>query len=221
MIKYFWRLDKSMSFSTNNSDQKKRIGSEELAGLHESGFKLTPLSPNNTPAIESWTPFYEDQYYWNKADFNDPKVYSKFYNVASTLGKTHIKDSEGNELYIQVLDIDSEAPYTLVNTPISQLTGYEKLVSKFHSIFVNSWCIAEKEFSEFTMLDILRMFTFVTKTRAPWGYHIWWLSHKQNTTILKEDCNIGSAFEIFTGKHLCTLPPSSHRDDKKFNYYWV
>jgi len=221
MIKYFWRLAKSMSFSTNNSNQKKRIGPKELASLHESGFKLTPLSVNNTPSIESWTPIYEDPYYWNNADFDDPKVYSKFHNVASTLGKTHIKDSEGNELYIQVLDIDSEAPFTLVNTPISQLTGYEKLVSKFHGIFVNSWSITEKEFSEFTILDILKMFTFVTKTRSPWGYHIWWLSHKQNTTILKEDCKIGCAFEIFTGKHLCTLPPSAHRDDKKFNYYWV
>ncbi len=209
-----------MSFSSNNTNQKKRIISKELVELRKSGFKLVPLSENGTPAIDNWTPIYENPNYWNDKDFNDPSVCSKFHNIASTLGKTHIKD-QGQDLYLKVLDIDSEKAFTLVNTPMSQLAGHVKLVSKFHSIFVDSWNISEKEFSEYTILNVLKMFTFVTKTRKPWGYHIWWLSHNQNTTILKEDCKIDSVFEIFTDKHLCTLPPSTHRDDKKFNYSWV
>jgi len=186
--------------------------------LRKLGFKLVPLSENHNPLVE-WTPIYESSNYWKAEDFNDSQVYSKFKNVATTLGKTHILDSEGHNLYIQVLDIDSEKAFTFINTPISQLTNYPILGPKFYSIFFNFWKITEKEFSDFTVLDILKMFTFVTKTRKKHGYHIWWLSHNQNISIRKKDCKVDSVFEILTDKALCTLPPSTHRDDKKFKYY--
>ncbi|MGD9674010.1 MAG: hypothetical protein AB7U98_11095 [Candidatus Nitrosocosmicus sp.] len=190
----------------------------ELANLYKIGFKPVALYENHGP-VDEWTPIFRDPHYWKLEDFNDHRVCSKFKNVASTLGKTHIQDSKGNDLYIQVLDIDSENAFRLINTPIAQLTDYAKLGSKFHSIFVNSWDVAEKEFSDFTILDILKMFTYVTKTRKEHGYHIWWLSHNQNIAIRKNDCKIDSVFEIITDKALCTLPPSTHRDDKKFRYY--
>ena len=194
------------------------ITSDILINFWKLGFKLVSLSANHKPTGE-WTPIYENPNYWKVEDFVDSKVYSKFRNVATTLGKTHILDSEGHDLYIQVLDIDSEKAFTFINTPLSQLTNYTILGPKFHSIFVNFWNITEKEFSDFTILDILKMFTYVTKTRKKHGYHIWWLSHNQNISIRKKDCKVDSAFEILTDKALCTLPPSTHRDDKKFRYY--
>lgn len=208
-----------MSFSTSNTNQKKPISSKELVNHHKAGFKLVPLSEDHVPAVNETTPIYENPNYWNVNDFNDPKIVLKFKNVATTLGKTHIKDSKGNDLYIQVLDIDSENAFTLVNTPLSQLVESERLISRLYSIFKDSWNISEKEFSEYTILHILKMFTFVTKTRKKHGYHFWWLSHNQNVAIRKNDCKIESVFEILTDKQgLCTLPPSTHRDDKKFNY---
>lgn len=208
-----------MSFSTSNTNQKNRISSKELVNYHKAGFKLVPLSEDHVPAVNETTSIYENPKYWDVDDFNDPKTVLKFKNVATTLGKTHIKDSKGNDLYIQVLDIDSENAFTLVNTPLSQLVESERLISRFYSIFKDSWIISEKELSEYTILHILKMFTFVTKTRKKHGYHFWWLSHNQNTAIRKNDCKIESVFEILTDKQgLCTLPPSTHRDDKKFNY---
>jgi replicative DNA helicase Mcm len=208
-----------MSFSTSNTNQKKRISPKDLVNHHKAGFKLVPLSEDHVPAVNETTPIYENPNYWNINDFNDPKIVLKFKNVATTLGKTHIKDSKGNDLYIQVLDIDSENAFTLVNTPLCQLVESERLISRFYSIFKDSWNISEKEFSEYTILHILKMFTFVTKTRKKHGYHFWWLSHNQNMAIRKNDCKIESVFEILTDKQgLCTLPPSTHRDDKKFNY---
>ena len=195
------------------------IKSDILINLWQLGFKLVPLSKNHSPAIDEWTPIYENPNYWRIDDFNDPKIVLKFKNVATTLGKTHIKDSKGNDLYIQVLDIDSENAFTLINTSLSQLVESERLISRFYSIFKDSWNISEKEFSEYTILHILKMFTFVTKTRKKHGYHFWWLSHYQNMAIRNNDCKIESVFEILTDKQgLCTLPPSTHRDDKKFNY---
>lgn len=202
----------------NYGDHQNHIKQEVLDNLDKIGFKLVPLSENHTPVVDEWTPIHENPNYWKLEDFNDPSVYLKFRNVASSLGKTHLKDNEGNDLYIQVLDIDSEKAFNLINTPISQLREYKKLGARFYSIFENSWSISEKEFSEFTIFDILKMFTFITKTRKKPGYHIWWLSHNKNITVRKNDCKIDSVFEIFTDKSLCTLPPSTHREDKKFNY---
>ena len=50
--------------------------------------------------------------------------------------------------------------------------------------------------------------------------HFWWLSHNQNKSIKSLDCKKGFEFEIKTDKRngLCTLPPSTHRDDPNFRY---
>ncbi|MGA9150264.1 MAG: hypothetical protein WBZ36_06785, partial [Candidatus Nitrosopolaris sp.] len=62
--------------------------------------------------------------------------------------------------------------------------------------------------------------TYVTKTRRPNGFHIYWLSHKQHESIFKRDCKTGYEFEIKCGKSggHSTLPPSPHRDDSAFHY---
>jgi hypothetical protein len=197
------------------------INPEILIKHHKLGFKLVPLSENHVP-VEPWTSIYDNPNHWNVEDFKDPKLYSKFKNVATTLGKTHIKDSENNHFYIRTLDIDSEYAFSLINTPIKLLTVYDKIKSKLQDFFVDCQGLTETDLSESTLLEIFCKCTFVTKTKKPYGYHIWWLSHNQNKAIRKKDCKIDKDFEILTDKQgLATLPPSTYRDDHDFIYYNV
>lgn len=69
-------------------------------------------------------------------------------------------------------------------------------------------------------IPLMQERTFVVKTRKPYGFHIYWLSHKQHEPILTSHCNSGYEFETKGGK--CsghsTLPPSRHREDPSFIY---
>src|SRR4051812_1839485 len=106
------------SFTNNNN----YLNPSTLLPLHKAGFKLVPLAENHQPSI-SWTPIYENPDYWSIEKLEAPDTYSKFINVASTAGKTHIKDSDNKDLYIQVLDVDSQYVLDVISTPISQLTN--------------------------------------------------------------------------------------------------
>ncbi len=72
----------------------------------------------------------------------------------------------------------------------------------------------------FDFLEELKSKTFVTKTKKDCGYHIYWLSHSQHTSIGARRCKLGYEFEIKSDNSLglCTLPPSIHRDDPTFRY---
>ena len=89
------------------------IPSDLLSSLHQSGFKPVPLSYNGIPTTQ-WTPIYDNPSYWQIDDFTTAETSSMFKNVASALGKTHLKDSEGKDLYLQVLDCDSEIIYDII-----------------------------------------------------------------------------------------------------------
>ena len=101
------------------------------------GFKLVPLSENNTPVIK-WSPIYDNPDYWQIDQFNDSTECSKFKNVASTVGKSHIRDSDNNELFIQVLDVDSEYVHNIITTPIIQLKCSQETKSKICSFLIES-----------------------------------------------------------------------------------
>jgi replicative DNA helicase Mcm len=196
-----------MALSNNNNNY---LNPTTLLSLHKAGFKLVPLAQNHTPSI-SWGPIYENPDYWSIEKLETSDIYSKFINVASTVGKTHIKDSDNKELFIQVLDVDSEPVYNILCMPISQL-GISSLFDTLG--------ISEDENSSLTLLDICKRRTFVTKTKIEYGYHIWWFSYNQNKSISIKDCKKDCEFEIKTDNKngLCTLPPSTHRDDKDFRY---
>jgi len=202
---------------TNNNHNS--IEPKVLISLHRLGFKLVPLSENHKPVIE-WSSIYNNSEYWNIQKFNDPKEYSKFKNVVSTVGKSHLRDSENNDLFIQVLDVDSEPVYNKLNTTIDQLNINSTLKSKIIVFLVDDLKISENQFLNLTLLDVFKKHTFVTKTKKSFGFHIWWFSHSQNNPISSKDCKSGNEFEIKTDKTngLCTLPPSTHRDDKEFKY---
>ncbi len=191
------------------------ITSKELCLLHSNGFKLVPLSKNHEFTIK-WGPIYDNPSFWQIDDFCTAEISTKFKNVASTLGKTHIKDSENKDLYLQVLDCDSEGVCNiLTKIPLAQLSSEKKTKA-----FAESLKLSNEDFAKLTLLDILKQYTFVTKTRKPYGFHIWWMSHQQNKPISTLKCKMGCEFEVKTDKStgLCTLPPSTHRSDKNFKY---
>ncbi len=193
------------------------ITSDLLCSLYKIGFKPVSLSEDHEFTIK-WGAVYDDPYYWQISDFHNHAVYSKFTNIASTVGKTHLKDSEGKELYLQVLDCDSEYIYDI----ITKRTIAKLPLEKFHNFYKDCLRTAADgtDFNKSTLFDVLKKITFITKTREPYGLHIWWLSHNQNKPILSLDCKKDYEFEIKTDKSngLCTLPPSTHREDKGFRY---
>src|SRR5206468_6524882 len=119
-----------------------------------------------------------------------------FPNIATCFGKTHIKDENNRDLYLNCLDIDSK------------------------EVFDRLCIILDKNKKERFLINELRRLTFVTKTRNEYGFHIYWLSHKFNLPIHRNKCKPGFEFEIKTDKTsgLAALPDSRHRDDADFHY---
>ena len=165
----------------------------DLRNLDKLGFKITPLKQDSqTPNIHSTNEIYDNPDYWP-----EEKLLSKqhlFYNVATLLGKSHIKDTDGSALYLNGFDIDSEDVFT-------RLTKYSV------------------DGKEANLFDELCQSTYVTKTMKSCGHHIYWFSHTQNKPIRTTDCKLGGEFEIKTdgGGHM-TLPKSRHRNDSNFRY---
>ena len=82
----------------------------------------------------------------------------KKHNVATTFGKTHLKDEQGNDLYLNKLDIDSDEVFTrLANIRIKD--------------------------KDYFFIDEMCQKTYVTKTRKKWDHHIFWLSYKPHPSV--------------------------------------
>ncbi len=209
-----------LSSTNDKSNSLSNIDIDTLISLHKKGLKPVALSENHKHVGE-WTPIYENSHYWTVDKLTDPKESSKFKNVASTVGKTHIRDSDGNELFLQALDIDSEFIYSILAKPIDNLVASFSNLKSDILDFMDSLGLSKTDYANSTLLDILKNKTYVTKTRKPHGFHVWWLSHIQNKSVLKDYCKNGKEFELKADKSngLCTLPPSTHRDDKGFRYY--
>ncbi len=136
---------------------------------------------------------YNHPEFWNKDRIS--KEAWRFHNIATTYGKTHIKDEEGNNLYLNEFDIDSKEVFDRL-------------------------AIVQVKNKVYFFIDEMRKITFVVKTKKKYGYRIYWLSHKQHPSIGSRDCKLGYEFEIKTDNTLGhgTLPPSRHRDDSNFRY---
>jgi P4 family phage/plasmid primase-like protien len=191
---------------------------ETLIDLHKIGFKLVPLGEDaKTPNVSGLLTEEEKQrsisessdgkehpfnYIYNHPEFwNEQRLEReawRFDNVATTFGKTHLKDKDGNDLYLNLLDIDSEQVFTRL--AIIYAKNEERM-------FINEMC----------------NLTYVTQTKKKWGRHIFWLSHQQNSAIGTKDCKPGCEFEIKTDNTigLATLHPSRHRDNPNFHYQLI
>ncbi|MDQ6862456.1 MAG: hypothetical protein M3044_01395 [Thermoproteota archaeon] len=167
------------------------ISPAQLIDFYKIGFKLVPLDEDGKPAI-AWTDIYDNVNYWNPDKLVQESY--KFKNVATTFGKTHLKDDQGH-LYLYALDIDSEGVYNIL------------------------FRLSKGDSEEFSLIPKMQECSFVTKTRKTLGFHIYWLSHKEHKPILTTACKPKFEFEIKADKSLSTLPPSRHRDrDPRFRY---
>ena len=185
-----------------------------LVQYHRLGFKLVPISFNHIPVVD-WTPIYENPEYWSEEKLM--AECSKFMNVATALGKTHVKDEGvGGDRYLNEFDCDSEFVHKKITTPIDEISN-PRLKSRLQELC--SKLVAEMT-TEMSLLDCLKRTTVVVKTRKPYGLQAFWLSHTQHDHIGTKNCKVGHEFEIKTDKSLghATLPPSTHRNDKTFRY---
>jgi hypothetical protein len=200
------------TISTFDATADMNIRPATLVELHKPGFKLIALSSDHKPMVP-WTQIYDDPNFWTIKGLIDNS--SKFENVATVFGKTHTKDREGRDLYLNDLDGDSEPVYKIMTTPIESISD-ALLRSKLQSLFSGINVLTEKK----SVFDCLREVTIVVKTRKPYGFQAFWLSHKQHDHVGCNDCKLGYEFEIKTDKSLghATLPPSTHRSDKTFRY---
>lgn len=144
----------------------------------------------------------------------------RFKNVATVFGKTHIKDENGQHLFLNGFDCDSEFVYDVLTTILDKLQISLLLKSKVQDLIDKS---GGRSSDVKCLLDYLKQVTVVVKTRKPYGLHFYWLSHNQNKLIRAEDCKPRYQFEIKTdkGSGHATLPPSTHRHDKNFRYYHI
>lgn len=186
-----------------------------LTDHHNSGFKLVPLTRDSrTPNVNGLLTEVENRqsieeskdkkghpinYMYHHPEFWSDERFEKeswrFQNVGTTYGKTHRKDKDGHDLYLNELDIDSKEVFTKL-------------------------AIIRIKDKDYFFIDEMCRFTFVVKTKKTYGYRIYWLSHKQNQAIGIKDCKLGCEFEIKTDNTLGhgTLPPSHYRDDTSFRY---
>ena len=83
----------------------------------------------------------------------------RFINVATTYGKTHLKDDDGKDLYLNELDIDDK------------------------EIFTRLAIIRTKNGQDHYFLNEIGKETYGAYTRKEWGRRYYWLSHKQEKPI--------------------------------------
>ena len=70
------------------------------------GFKLVPLNELSKNPTIAWGGIYDNPNYWSIKKLKTSA--NTFYNLATTFGKTHLRDSQGRDLFLHCLDIDSE-----------------------------------------------------------------------------------------------------------------
>ncbi len=216
-------MNTDISLNNSNSEHDDfNLDPERLKSLNKLGFKLVALTEEGLPS-EPWTSMYENSDYWKESDFTNPTIISKFTNIASTTGKTHLKDPNGNDLFLNALDVDSKYVSYVLNMSIDELsTLYPKADLKLKE-FIGSVNLSgkdEEQINKKSLLELLKDHTYVTKTKKSHGHHIWWLSHIQNKSILSTYCKKEYQFEIKADKSgaLCSLPPSTSRKDYTFRY---
>lgn len=196
------------------NSSSNHISESILIQYHKMGFKLVPIcddgkiantfglltpeeqlvSKNESKSgkVESVNYINNHPEFWTEERLR--KEAHRFKNVATLPGKTHLKAEDGNPLYLNILDIDSEPVFTILGR-FSYKNGKD-------CYFIDRACKS----------------TFVSKTKKKGGRHIFWLSVKQHRPIITSECKPGSEFEIKTRFGLVALPGSRHRNNPNFYY---
>ena len=91
---------------------------EIIISLWKSGFKPVPLNELSTSPTIPWSEIYSTPDFWSDDKFG--LYLNKFHNIATTFGKSHLRDVDGRELYLHCLDIDSNEVLNRVLTLLEQ-----------------------------------------------------------------------------------------------------
>ncbi len=201
------------------SNNSSNIPLPVLIQYHNMGFKLIPIgddgvTPNvnglltpeeklisikesKSGKVEPVNYIYNHPEFWNE-DRIKKEAY-RFINVATTYGKTHLKDDDGKDLYLNELDIDDK------------------------EIFTRLSIIRTRDGQDRYFLDEIGKETYGVHTRKEYGRRYYWLSSKQKKPIRSNDCKIGCRFEIKTDNSTGhgTLPPSRYRNDATKHYQQI
>ena len=166
----------------DNSTEQEHKSCELVQYLHM-GLNLIPICDNGkTPNVDGLLTIEEQQvsiqeskngkvelvnYICNHPEFwNEERLIKEAYrfkNVATLLGKTHLRTKDGSQLYLNALDIDSERVYTILSRLIDR-NGKD-------CYFIDRACKS----------------TFVSKTKKKYGIHIFWLSVKEHKPIITSE----------------------------------
>jgi hypothetical protein len=92
------------------------------------GFKLVPLDELGKSPIIPWSEIYDNPDFWSIEKIRE--YADKFYNIATTFGKSHVKDVQGIELYLHCLDIDSNEVFNKVQPLLEQEWKLKTFVTK-------------------------------------------------------------------------------------------
>jgi hypothetical protein len=118
----------------SDSVSSNSIPLAEIKKLYKMGFILVPLTDDGrTPNVYGLLTEDEKQkskqesedgaehpinYIYNHPEFwNDQRIESekiRFKNVATLLGRTHLREPDGQPLYLNAIDIDSERVFTIL-----------------------------------------------------------------------------------------------------------
>jgi hypothetical protein len=108
--------DYSAKIQTDGS----RVPVEILLAYNTIGFKVVPLAGDSkTPLVKSTNEVYANPSLWTPEKIEQESY--KFNNVATTLGNTSIKVENGEDLYLNVLDIDSDNVLEILYDTLEEL----------------------------------------------------------------------------------------------------
>ena len=202
------------------------IAIEHLHNLCRIGFPIVGLYDDSRTATYAYVkgdpPIFSNPDFWNAEKIDSYYYSGKFINVAAVFGKSHIKDNQGQNLYLNGLDVDCEEANRRLSMPISEtFDSYPNLPSKM----VTDFAFVRGGIDDLSksLLDVCKKVTYVTKSHKSYGHPIHWLSHHCYENITPNQCKQDGKFELFTGASakLCHLPDSMHREHRDFRYQAV
>ena len=104
------------------------ISLETIFSYWNIGFKLVPLDELSKSPVIAWSEIYDNPDFWSIEKIRE--YTDKFYNVATTFGKSHVKDTQGKELHLYCLDIDSDEVLNRVQSLLEQEWKLKTFVTK-------------------------------------------------------------------------------------------
>ncbi len=106
--------------TTEDAPGPQLIELGKIIDYYTIGFKLVPIGTDGkTPRIESTTAIYNNPNYWNIEKLQ--QEHWRFNNIGFVFGKTHVKDDNAADLYLNELDIDSEEVYNRVKDLLEEM----------------------------------------------------------------------------------------------------